>query len=221
MFERNTTFIIFSLSVFLLFTWTLAGAATLQTDLSGCKKEPTCTWEFGDGTNATGCKEITHTNSHPGNYTVKTKMNCGNVKQTSKRVLQVNPSYSWQTGDWGPTQGCGDTEQTRSAECVSDYDGRVDEDGDKCSEPKSDASRVVELNNACEPTCEYNKNSYEAMDTTYDDHIMWNGETICNSLDCTKGSFHYYAGSEEKTHYCNMDINYCKTRYNVCREYIQ
>ena len=162
-------------------------AVSVNADLSACDGDPTCTWSFGDGANATGCKSKEHNYGQPGNYTVTMAMECGQASQSSTRQVKVKANHSWQTGDWSPTQGCGDTEQTRSVECVSDYDGSVDEDGSECNDPNPDATRVVELDNACEPICYYESGNPErrVVANTRSGYkteltLIWNDNQICS-----------------------------------------
>ena len=136
----------------------------MNADLSACGSEPTCEWDFGDGVNATGCKSKEHNYGQPGNYTVTMAMECGQASQSSTRQVKVKANHSWQTGDWSPTEGCGETTQTRNVYCIRNSDN-VTVDDSFCVRKKPKNSRIVNLENDC-LGCNYEYN-YDEQEPIY------------------------------------------------------
>ena len=67
-------------------------AVSVNADLSACDGEPTCTWSFGDGTNATGCGSMSHEYSEVNTYDVTLQVDCGSFFQEVTRKISIESS---------------------------------------------------------------------------------------------------------------------------------
>ena len=189
----------------------------MNIDLSACDGDPTCTWEFGDGTTATGCETKDHSYDSPDTYQVTMIMECGQASQTSTRQVRAEPSYSWfERGDWSPTTGCGEVEQTQTVDCVNEYADQVVSDS-KCDGSKPDKTRVTELDNDCWPQCKYNTSIFHKNYVSY--------------REVNGGTFSFYwenefIGGNDQDEYYTQDYHYYTTvifeeegkEYEICRE---
>ena len=163
----------------------------------------------------------------------------GVVKPNEERTATIYNDCEgayWETGEWSPEHGCGETEQTRSVECVKD--GEVVNESE-CDTSKPITSRTVELRDGCykEHNCQFDSGypGYNYIGGDYDQGsnvwVLWNGDSVCSTgsfnettdyglYECEGDYYRYFSGRLKEKNLSD-DGSVSNIKYEICREPVE